>query len=573
MYFKIKSLLLGLLFFAFTTQAQILKVVSFTNGAMGVKAGNNNGLTSLQKFSTLNVTKAYFIQNSAGSIYSAPQGNDVPGSLRIFTIANRFVDIPGNIVWRETRQGNNVVYFGFNPTNTIQNAINLINFGGANFQIDDTKSIAIVLNGETVTFTDGTPLSGNAAGVLDDLNTYLSTTNTSRPQGPVTVNAQTTSNTAPTITGTVTLGANESLSVEVNGVVYSTGTRLTVSGTSWTLSLPLSAGLTAGNTYNVAAVITNNSGFTLEDNTSGELEIQAPTASLTVSGTGTANTITKNVQTAVDPGLTVAASENITNFTVSITDSYQAGDILSYTGSLPSGVTVVAFNTTTRSIIFRGTKTAAEWQEFLRRVTLTTPNNDCLPERRKVTFVAGETYYNPLNGHFYRPISTTGTWLTNKIATQSLSYYGRQGYLVTLTSESENSFVSKFVGQDSWIGCSDNYLEINEAVGYTKYADQNAAEGFWHWVTGPEKGTQMRNGNAVDYRVGSVIAGVYQNWASNEPNDWQVNGVAGNEDYGHMYANNGTWNDFPNSANIRSIYEFGDMPNDNTSATPFLQGI
>ncbi|MBS4065014.1 MAG: IPT/TIG domain-containing protein, partial [Chitinophagaceae bacterium] len=191
-------------------------------------------------------------------------------------------------------------------------------------------------------------------------------------------------------------------------------------------------------------------------------------------------------------------------------------------------------------------------------------------ERRKVTFVAGETYYNPLNGHFYRPITSNGSWVDNKLATQSLSYYGRQGYLVTLTSESENSFVSKFVGQNSWIGCSDNYLEINNAVGYTKYADQNAAEGYWHWVTGPEKGTEMRTGNAQDYRVGPAKNGVYQNWASGEPNDWSVNGIAGNEDYGHMYANNGTWNDFPNTSSIRSIYEFGDMPNDNTVATPFF---
>jgi hypothetical protein len=119
-----------------------------------------------------------------------------------------------------------------------------------------------------------------------------------------------------------------------------------------------------------------------------------------------------------------------------------------------------------------------------------------------------------------------------------------QGYLVTITSAAENSFVATFTGANSWIGASDNYLQINEAVGYTKYANQNAAEGLWHWVTGPERGTQMRLGNDQDYRVGAAISGIYQNWSSQEPNDWSVNGISGNEDYGHLYTS-GLWNDFP----------------------------
>lgn len=543
--------------------------VPFVYGAIGTQGTNPQQANNISNFPTLLLNKAYFIQSSSTSQFQI-QGNDIPGTLRLVTATNKYVDVQGAFVWRQN--SGTTTYIGFIPAASVT-SFNLSGYGGANYTVSNTSNIILRFNNTNTTFTNGSNISGNAGNisdVLSTLNAYLATTASSRPLGPVTVNSLTTTSTSPIVTGTVTLRAGESLSVEVNGVSYTTGSRLSVSGTTWSLSLPLSAGLAYDNTYSVSAIITNTDGYTLVDNTNSELVIQRPAASISITGSGTANSIVNNAATAIDASLSISAQDNITDFTVSISDSYITGDILSYTGSLPSGVTTTGFNTTTRSIVFKGTKTASEWQEFLRRVTLQTSSAVCYPERRKITFIAGETYYNILNGHFYRPIGTGASWTNSKTTTQSTSYYGRQGYLVTITSAAENSFISRFVGQNSWIGASDNYLEINAAVGYTKYADQNAAEGYWHWVTGPEKGTQMRNGNANDYRVGSTIAGVYQNWAGGEPNDWQVNGAAGNEDYGHIYSGSGTWNDFPDGSSIGSIYEFGEMPNDNTNATPFF---
>ncbi len=283
-----------------------------------------------------------------------------------------------------------------------------------------------------------------------------------------------------------------------------------------------------------------------------------------VTGTNTTNTITNNTATFIDPGLSVVANGSINGFIVTITDSYTTGDMLSYTGSLPAGITAAAFNTTTRSLVFSGTTSAANWQDLMRRIRLQTTSATCFPEIRKVSFIAGDAYYSPLNGHFYKYRATSESWTTARAYAETQSYFGQLGYLATISSQAENSFISILIGQNSWIGCSDNSSIVNGAVGYTKYASQTNAEGKFHWVTGPEKGTQLRAGNAVSPAVGAVIAGVYQNWAASEPNDWPTSDVTtlSQEDYGHMYSGAGNWNDFPNSMAIGSVIEFGGMPND-----------
>lgn len=299
---------------------------------------------------------------------------------------------------------------------------------------------------------------------------------------------------------------------------------------------------------------------------------QSTSTEIQLSGTTSNGSILNNVATVVDPNVVVTANGTVTDFTVSITGSYTTGDVLAYTGTLPVGITAQAWSAAKRSLVFKGTTTPANWQTFIRTVTLQTTSAVCNPEARKVSFVVGEKYYNALNEHFYTYYSTTGSWTTGKAFGETNSYYGREGYLVTLTSAAENTFVKVLIGQNAWIGCSDNYAVVNDAVGYTLYANQTAAEGNFYWASGPERGLKISATNSCGAGIGAVN---YQNWAANEPNDWpNCNTSPGEEDYGHLYTSAGNWNDFANTQNIGSIIEWGGMPNDNSfSQVVFTRNI
>ena len=284
-------------------------------------------------------------------------------------------------------------------------------------------------------------------------------------------------------------------------------------------------------------------------------------------GNASTLTITNNVATVVDDALVIEANGTLTDFTVSITGSYVLGDVLSYIGSTPSGISASAFNTTTRSIQFTGTASVLVWQEFLRRVTIKTVSATCYQEQRQVSFVVGKKYYNISNDHFYE-LSTSNWFYKVALANANLtSYFGRVGYLATLTSPAENFFVSKILATDSWFGATDDYELINAAIGGTNtFANQAASEGKWYWVTGPEKGTQFANG-------GTGLTGKYENFTGSEPNNY-----SSFEHYGEIYVTDGTWNDYPNDGwgrnnsvradNIKALIEYGGSATDNSSSNP-----
>jgi hypothetical protein len=156
-------------------------------------------------------------------------------------------------------------------------------------------------------------------------------------------------------------------------------------------------------------------------------------------------------------------------------------------------------------------------------------------------------FYNGVNGHFYRPISTGTTYTGARAASLLTTFKGQTGYLVTITSASENAFIFSNVPQANiWFAATDE-----------------VKDGTWVIDAGPEKGTVMKTSNG---QTAGNIPGVYNNWAPGEPN-----GNNGSENYAVTNWNSQpTWNDLSNNWANPYIIEYGTWTNpDDATFTEF----
>ena len=155
-------------------------------------------------------------------------------------------------------------------------------------------------------------------------------------------------------------------------------------------------------------------------------------------------------------------------------------------------------------------------------------------------------FYNGVNGHFYRPIATGATYTNARTLASQQTFKGQQGYLVTITSASEDAFIFANVPQSSiWFALSDA-----------------ASEARWTIDAGPEAGTLIKINNG---QLNGNIPGQYNNWAPGEPNN------SGDEDYAVTKWGGGSqWNDLPNHFSCAYVVEFGTWTNpDDATFTEF----
>lgn len=270
--------------------AQNIVSVPFTNGFIGTRGSSAGTANNVLTFATLQVARLFFIQSSSVTTFEL-QGNDIPGTLRIVRTNGAIIEMPASANWRNS--GGSTVLIGILPRPASPVTLT---YAGGSIQITNGEnpggsSIGGYVAGYAGPFAaDGDNESGNAAvsQVLNGLNAYLATVVSQRPAGPVTVTAQTTTNTTPTIAGTATLQAGENLTVIVGGTQYSTSTSPAIVrvGSAWSLALatPLATG-----THEVAATITNANGFTLSDATTNELVVTTGGGAVTLGGSFTAN--------------------------------------------------------------------------------------------------------------------------------------------------------------------------------------------------------------------------------------------------------------------------------------------
>jgi len=156
-------------------------------------------------------------------------------------------------------------------------------------------------------------------------------------------------------------------------------------------------------------------------------------------------------------------------------------------------------------------------------------------------------YYNGVNGHFYKPVTTGATYTGARAASLLTTFKGQTGYLVTITSASENAFIFANVPQQNvWFAATDEVID-----------------GRWVIDAGPEKGTVMKTSNGQN--AGNIV-GVYNNWAGGEPN-----GNNHSEDYAVTnWGGASTWNDLSNNWSNPYIIEYGTWTNpDDATFTEF----
>jgi hypothetical protein len=155
-------------------------------------------------------------------------------------------------------------------------------------------------------------------------------------------------------------------------------------------------------------------------------------------------------------------------------------------------------------------------------------------------------FYNGVNGHFYRPISTGATYTNARAASLLTTFKGQTGYLVTITSADEDAFIFNNVPQGNiWFALTDE-----------------ASEARWTIDAGPEKGTLIKINNG---QLNGNIPGQYNNWAGGEPNN------SGDEDYAVTKWGGGSqWNDLPNHFSCAYVIEYGTWTNpDDQTFTEF----
>ena len=266
----------------------------------------------------------------------------------------------------------------------------------------------------------------------------------------------------------------------------------------------------------------------------------AQTVYLTTTG-GTSNYTSGGAAVVIDAGVT-CSNGPFNGALVSINSNFRSTeDRLVYPAVL-YGITG-SYNASTGVLTLSGAGTAAQYQDVLRSIEYQNISASPNTATRSITFQVGSALAYPGNGHYYQYVSSPGVhWDAAKTAAAATTYFGLQGYLVTITSSGENNFITQKIAGNTWTGGTCDPAFIAGAVW----------PGTWKWATGPELGTTF---------VSSFVpvGGRYNNWTPGEPNNF-----GRTEAYMHLYSNTGQWNDFAiDNINIAGyLIEYGGMGGD-----------
>jgi hypothetical protein len=127
--------------------------------------------------------------------------------------------------------------------------------------------------------------------------------------------------------------------------------------------------------------------------------------------------------------------------------------------------------------------------------------------------------YDAENGHYYQYISEPAiTWQQAESQAAAATYAGLLGYLATVTSNDEFSFINNVVFSPANFPSG---ISANVYVGGTDVG----SPGTWIWVTGPE-GAENFGSGLIFYSSDSVQDGLISPWDSQD-SQGQINGSTG----------------------------------------------
>ncbi|MCX5682219.1 MAG: lectin-like protein, partial [Planctomycetota bacterium] len=151
--------------------------------------------------------------------------------------------------------------------------------------------------------------------------------------------------------------------------------------------------------------------------------------------------------------------------------------------------------------------------------------------------LGGQFVYGPYGANgtwdLYQVVNISGTWLSAYNAAKTMTYAGKTGHLVSITSAAENSFVQNLLTTGSWIGLADS----------ATYATGALEGGNTSALPLPTDGTAPVSGQrGYGFKWVTAENATYQNWANGSPDDG--NGT-GTQD-GAAMAIDGSWTDEKN---------------------------
>lgn len=279
-------------------------------------------------------------------------------------------------------------------------------------------------------------------------------------------------------------------------LVTTTGTTITVTASGGTLSGTTSMTTTGGYAEFTNLTLTAAAGtYTLTFASTGLTSVTTASFAVTVSAAAitapTSTCVTTNTTTALS-GISVGGLASGSTYLVSVAllNAPTGGNlqITSNTGVTAKYGYSVAINTNFTTTVFTGL--LADVNAVLATLRYVGGSANVSSTSVKVTASLENASYvlNAFNGHFYYlntnllyyNTATTGA----RDAAKAMSYQGQTGYLATITSTEENSFISTNIASASniWIGATDDLVE-----------------GAWKWDTSggsPEAGKQFWTGTS-----------------------------------------------------------------------------